>query len=200
MAIDKPDLKVKWLVNEDWLNPRVVTETGKVVAENAPVWLLEHLVTLHNAYRDAGYSPQLKIQKDEVVAKIEDIKILIDLVDQGDTIASGFLDTEEVITVRKMAHLVGVNPADVTPSGMIASFPHEFKPDNTIHYWDTVNNVRSDATTFFTERRARQNGDADGPWRVVAIEAPSKICELCSRDMMYHNSIKEPQLEAPNES
>lgn len=54
----------------------------------------------------------------------EDVRALLHMIATSMDFGSGFLDTEEVVVLRRVAHLVGMDPAAVTPRNM----PHAFVP------------------------------------------------------------------------
>lgn len=57
----------------------------------------------------------------------EDIKALLDIATHSMDWGSGFLDHEEVATLRRVAEAVGVDPIEVTPSEWRRQYAHEFK-------------------------------------------------------------------------
>ncbi len=58
----------------------------------------------------------------------EDLQQLFDLATHSLNFGSGFLDTEEVELLRKVATGLGVDPMLGTPDNFAANYPHAFKP------------------------------------------------------------------------
>jgi len=54
----------------------------------------------------------------------EDLRALFDIATCSMDFSSGFLDTEEVNTLRRIAVLIGVDPMDATPYAFAAQYPH----------------------------------------------------------------------------
>lgn len=54
----------------------------------------------------------------------EDVRELLDIIAESMDFGSGFLDTPQVAMLRRVAHMVGMNPNDLTPPNM----PHDFEP------------------------------------------------------------------------
>ncbi|MDG4792712.1 hypothetical protein [Micromonospora sp. WMMD1082] len=58
----------------------------------------------------------------------EDLRILFDAVCNSLDFGSGFLDTEEVEALRRLAETLGVDPMVATPSEFRAQYAHDFEP------------------------------------------------------------------------
>lgn len=56
------------------------------------------------------------------------IKTMFDIICCSLDWGSGFLDTDEVITLRDVAVLLDVDPMEATPANMRPSFQHDFTP------------------------------------------------------------------------
>lgn len=57
----------------------------------------------------------------------EDLKALFDIAVGSMDYGSGFLDTEEVEVLRRVAVAIGVDPMEATPDGMFAGqYPHAY--------------------------------------------------------------------------
>ena len=57
----------------------------------------------------------------------DDIKAILDIATHSMDWSSGFLDHEEVGTLRRVAEQVGVDPIEVTPFEWRRQYAHEFK-------------------------------------------------------------------------
>lgn len=61
----------------------------------------------------------------------EDVRALLDIIAvEASFDSSGFLETEQVVILRRVAKLVGVDPEAVTPPSM----PHTFVPRNGLEH------------------------------------------------------------------
>lgn len=55
----------------------------------------------------------------------DDVRALLDIIACSMDFGSGFLDTEQVVLLRRIAQVVGMDPEDLTPPNM----PHTFEQD-----------------------------------------------------------------------
>lgn len=56
----------------------------------------------------------------------EDLRALFDVAVGSLNFTSGFLDTEEVETLRRIAVLIGADPMEGTPNNFASQYPHPF--------------------------------------------------------------------------
>lgn len=63
----------------------------------------------------------------KVSIETDDLKALFDLVAQSMDFGSGFLDGEDVVLLRKIAEMIGVDPIAGTPSTHASQYPHVFQ-------------------------------------------------------------------------
>lgn len=66
----------------------------------------------------------------KVAVEVEDVKALLDIATQSMDFGSGFLDDEEVETMRRIAAQVGVDPINVTPSSFTGKYFHSYRPSS----------------------------------------------------------------------
>lgn len=60
----------------------------------------------------------------------EDVRALLDIIATSMDFGSGCLDTEQVVVLRRVAYLVGMDPNALTPKNMPHTFvPNEHVPD-----------------------------------------------------------------------
>lgn len=62
----------------------------------------------------------------------EDLKALFDVAVSSMDFGSGFLDTDEVNMLRRIAEAIGVDPMVATPHDFRSRYSHQFVPDR----WD----------------------------------------------------------------
>jgi hypothetical protein len=55
-----------------------------------------------------------------------DLRALFDIATGSMDFGSGFLDSEEVVLLRRIAEMLGVDPMEGTPINFKASFAHEY--------------------------------------------------------------------------
>lgn len=94
---------------------------------------------------------------------IEEVKHLFDLVVGSLNFGSGFLDSDDVILLRRVAILIGVDPAVATPETFHGQYPHEFAEHPNIDKITDPNvlahaRVRC-ATCGIPKHRHQQNND-----------------------------------------
>lgn len=58
----------------------------------------------------------------------EDAQRLFDLATDSPLLCSGSFESDDVVLLRKLAGLIGVDPAIATPTEFLRDFPHPFKP------------------------------------------------------------------------
>lgn len=63
---------------------------------------------------------------DHVQVSREDARILLDLAVQMDNACSGWMDSDDVAALRRLAVAAGVDPATCTPTEYRADFPHAY--------------------------------------------------------------------------
>lgn len=56
----------------------------------------------------------------------EDLRVLFDAVCNSLDFGSGFLDTPEVEALRRVAVILGVDPAKATPREFVGQYPHRY--------------------------------------------------------------------------
>ena len=71
-----------------------------------------------------------KMTDEMITIRREDAKHLFDLAVDTPLVCSGSFDTDDVVVLRKLAGLIGVDPAKATPSDFVRDFPHAFEPFN----------------------------------------------------------------------
>lgn len=59
----------------------------------------------------------------------EDVRALLDIIATSMDFGSGFLETEQVVILRRVAHYVGMDPEALTPRNM----PHTFASGHKAH-------------------------------------------------------------------
>lgn len=57
----------------------------------------------------------------------EDLRRLFDLATDSPLICSGSFETDDVVVLRRLAELIGVDPNVATPDEFAAQYPHPFK-------------------------------------------------------------------------
>jgi hypothetical protein len=62
----------------------------------------------------------------------EDLRALFDVAVGSMNFASGFLDTDEVNMLRRVAGLIGVDPMEATPHEFRQQYPHAFKESRSL--------------------------------------------------------------------
>lgn len=62
-----------------------------------------------------------------VTIRREDAQRLFDLAVDSPLVCSGSFETDDVVVLRRLAALIGVDPAIATPSEFLRDFPHPFK-------------------------------------------------------------------------
>jgi len=67
---------------------------------------------------------------EKITISLEDARHLFDLAIDTPLLCSGSFETDDVVLLRKLAELIGVDPATATPSEFLRDFPHPFKPFN----------------------------------------------------------------------
>ena len=82
------------------------------------------------------------MNKTKITISVEDARHLFDLAVDTPLVCSGSFETDDVALLRKLAQLIGVDPARATPDEFVRDFPHSFKPFN-IHV--ERNEVRDDS-------------------------------------------------------
>lgn len=61
---------------------------------------------------------------EEIVLPLEDLKAMFDMATSSMDFGSGFLDTDEVVLLRKIAVRLGVDPIEGTPYDHKPNYPH----------------------------------------------------------------------------
>lgn len=64
----------------------------------------------------------------KVEIEMEELKQLFDLIVGSLDFGSGFLDNDDVVLLRKLATVLGVNPMVATPYTDRKTYPHAFEP------------------------------------------------------------------------
>lgn len=73
-----------------------------------------------------------------VTLGLETAKHLYDLATDSPLMCSGSFETEDVIVLRELAGIIGIDPASATPDEFVRDFPHPFKPFNIAGEHDYV--------------------------------------------------------------
>lgn len=63
-----------------------------------------------------------------VTIQLEDAQRLFDLATDSPLVCSGSFETDDVVVLRRLAQLIGVDPAGATPAEFVSGFPHAFQP------------------------------------------------------------------------
>jgi hypothetical protein len=72
-----------------------------------------------------------------VLVPLDDLQRLFDTAVNSMDFGSGFLDNEEVVTIRYFAKMLGVDPITATPGNFRKQFSHQYKPQTRTTYdWD----------------------------------------------------------------
>lgn len=76
----------------------------------------------------------------------EDLKKLFDMCVNSMDFGSGFLDTEDVECLRKVARVIGVAETTATPAEFMANYPHEMNalPDEARCRLSRCNKTKED--------------------------------------------------------
>lgn len=69
-------------------------------------------------------------ERGTVTIRFEDAQRLFDLATDSPLVCSGSFETDDVVVLRRLATLIGVDPAMATPSEFLRDFPHPFVPFN----------------------------------------------------------------------
>ncbi|MEV0267734.1 hypothetical protein AB0H43_03080 [Hamadaea sp. NPDC050747] len=103
----------------------------------------------------------------EIFVRVKDLRGLFDrLVDSMD-FGSGFLDIEDVETLRRVAVVLGVDPMAATPSEFAAGYRHEFRAQDLIseerytRFWDPARLAAENTRRAGTCRTCSRGKDAD---------------------------------------
>jgi hypothetical protein len=75
-----------------------------------------------------AYAKQTGDDGQTVTLSLETAKRLFDLATNSPLMCSGSFETEDVIVLRELAGVIGVDPAAATPDEFIRDFPHPFHP------------------------------------------------------------------------
>jgi len=67
---------------------------------------------------------------DEITIRLEDAQRIFDLAIGADQACSGFMVTDDVLAMRRLAETLGVAPAVCTGREFVRDFPHSFVPFN----------------------------------------------------------------------
>lgn len=67
---------------------------------------------------------------EKITISLDDARHLFDLAIDTPLLCSGSFETDDVAVLRKLAELIGVDPASATPDEFVYDFPHSFKPFN----------------------------------------------------------------------
>jgi len=65
--------------------------------------------------------------------EIEDLKALLDIMTHTMDFGSGFLDTNEITLLRKLAIEIGMNPMEVTPQDAAVRIAHVYTDYDNVH-------------------------------------------------------------------
>jgi hypothetical protein len=84
----------------------------------------------------------------KVRIELEDLKALFDVAVNSMDFGSGFLDTDEVNMLRRVAVVIGVDPMAGTPPEFSKRIPHNFTP-----YEEPRNEWRETACRWCGQRR-----------------------------------------------
>lgn len=68
-----------------------------------------------------------RLDGDPVTLRREDAQRLFDLATDSPLICSGSFETDDVVVLRRLAALIGVDPNVATPDEFAAQYPHPFK-------------------------------------------------------------------------
>lgn len=64
----------------------------------------------------------------EIYIRVKDVQHMFDLIVGSLDYGSGFLDTDDVNTTRRVAVMLGRDPMDGTPSSQARNYVHDFRP------------------------------------------------------------------------
>jgi hypothetical protein len=70
-----------------------------------------------------------------VTVPLDDLKAVLDIATESMDFGSGFLDHDEVATLRRIAEAVGVDPMEATPSEWRRQYAHDFRATVPGPYW-----------------------------------------------------------------
>ena len=101
----------------------------------------------------------------------EDLQALLDTAIGSMDFGSGFLDHEEVDCLRRIAVLLGVDPADATPDEFQSTYPHPFDAQDRRVYEGPYN--------------PRLAVGGDRPWHIEVV------CRRCQkpRENEMHSTV-----------
>jgi len=74
-----------------------------------------------------------------VEVPLDDLQKLFDTAVNSMDFGSGFLDHDEVLTLRMFARILDVEPMTATPDNFRKQFPHQYKPQmRTVYDWTVL--------------------------------------------------------------
>lgn len=113
---------------------------------------------------------------DEMISIPKEVaRIIFDLAVSADSACSGYMDTEDVLAMRHLAGLLGVDPAVCTGSEFAAQFPHTFdgiRPLN--NFRGTVVEWRADLGSAWNIRTTRPETNEE-----VLARFGGEVPEIC---------------------
>jgi hypothetical protein len=109
------------------------------------------------------------VAAEEVTVPLDDLKAILDIATQSMDWSSGFLDHDEVATLRRIAVAAGVDPMEATPTEWRLQYSHDFKRQDKPVWWDTP----------------RSRGDR-GEWSTSTQYAQCQWCSAPDTDKVHH--------------
>lgn len=76
-----------------------------------------------------------------VTIDFEDARRIFDLAVNADSACSGYMESDDVASMRKLAVALGVDPAVCTGSEFVAKYPHTFEPESERAAFDRVRSI-----------------------------------------------------------